>query len=178
MVIEDRILLALLHFRRKHLVMQIGCAISGLDRAKSCRAMAGEMRRIRMTRVQRILLQPSKPLTIAISDIALRRLVMAGTRDEQRLACPIHAGRVGIALFRQPFGGRRLELAFALQTAAQIERIDMLLAHMIFVTGEIDFARVLIHADKAGDDPIAAGQLDRLAAIGAVEIKMAIAIAL
>ena len=54
----------------------------------------------------------------------------------------------------------------------------MLLAHMIFVTGEIDFARVLIHADKAGDDPIAAGQLDRLAAIGAVEIKMAIAIAL
>ena len=54
----------------------------------------------------------------------------------------------------------------------------MLLAHMIFVTGEIDFARILIHADKPGDDPIAAGQLDRRSTIGAIEIEVAIAVAL
>src|SRR4051812_21483998 len=67
---EDRIASAGLTRRRKHPVMQLG-AVRRLDRTEARLDVGGEIGRVRMRRVEPVLLDPGDPLALSVGEIDL-----------------------------------------------------------------------------------------------------------
>jgi hypothetical protein len=112
--------------------------------------MRGQIGRIGVVARHLVFLDPGQALAGGIGQIGLRRLRIGAARDDQRLPLGVHAGVVVKGQV-----GQALDLARRLER----QRIDLPGQHIVLRAGEIDAARLLVHADQVGHHPVALGQL-------------------
>ena len=164
---EHRVFLARHQRRGDHLPIQ-RAAVLGLDRPELRRLMAGEIGVIGMPRADRILVDPFQPLAAGVRQIDLRRLPGVRARDDEAARRAIHRRRIGPTALGQSRQHVR---------PCDIDRIQMLLEHIVLRAGQVDPTFRLVDADQPGDDPRPLGQL-RPFALGAAQVQVAIAVPL